>query len=143
MQLFTFQPIDFLPKPIDQERLLKAVSRAIKRYEEDHRMFFAQSNKAFLQIPYIEIIYFEANDKQVEIHTIGDVYSSYGALSRIATTLPAHFLMIHQSYIVNLEYVRMMRAEKLFLQNGDTLPIGRTYHKQAKDFFSKMITGEF
>lgn len=143
LQLFTFQPIDFLPKPINKARLLQAVDQAVRRYEEDHRMFLAQSNKAIIQIPYTDIIYFEAKDKQVEIHTAGDVYSSYGALSRIVPTLPLHFLMTHQSYIVNLEYVRIIRAEKLFLQDGTVLPIGRTYHKQVKDFFSKMIKENF
>ena len=42
------------------------------------------------------------------------------------------FLRIHKGFLVNLEHVKILKSENLELDNGELLPIGKSYSEAAK-----------
>ena len=56
----------------------------------------------------------------------------YGKLKNIAENLPAEFIMIHQSYIINQSYVSEYSYETVRMLNGENLNISKPYRKETR-----------
>ncbi|MEP1033136.1 7TM diverse intracellular signaling domain-containing protein [Ekhidna sp.] len=58
-------------------------------------------------------------------------------LSAILEILPARFVQIHRSTIVNLEYVRTIYGSYLLLKDGEELKLSRTYKSNLEERLAK------
>ena len=47
--------------------------------------------------------------------------------------MPYGFLRVHKGYLVNLAYVQDLQAEKIVMQNGKDIPIGRSYKESVRE----------
>mgnify|MGYP002511109355 FL=1 len=56
----------------------------------------------------------------------------YGKLKDIADRLPAGFIMIHQSYIINSDYAAEYTYETVKMQDGSLFNISRPYRKAVR-----------
>ena len=137
MELFEFRPLNFLVKPIVQDKLHACVNQAMELVNgmEGSLSFF--SNRAEYRLPFREIRYIESKDKQLVVHDVRGRYMFYGKLD--ALKVPAEFVRIHKSYLVNSNYVRILRFENLVLDCGTELPISRAYRKEVRDCFAAMV----
>jgi two-component system LytT family response regulator len=54
------------------------------------------------------------------------------------TSLPADsFLRVHRSYIVNLKHISSYTKGRIFLDNGEYVPLGENYKARFLEFFDK------
>ena len=44
-------------------------------------------------------------------------------------------IRVHGGYVVNLTYITYLGVETLEVQNGKTIPIGRTYDKEVRKVY--------
>ena len=63
----------------------------------------------------------------------------YGKLGEIEEQLPAYFIRIHKSYLVNTRFIESYRPDKVILNNGEELAISRSYKEQVRAFVSKRL----
>lgn len=70
-------------------------------------------------------------DKKIIIVKKDGKEEFYGKLKNIAENLPADFLMIHQSYIINPSYVSEYSYEMAKMLNGENLNISKPYRKET------------
>lgn len=138
MQLFKVQPLDFLIKPVSDEQLKEVLSRSIKQKKSVEMYFEFQKGSSVLRVPTKEILYFMSMDKKILIIKKDGQEEFYGKLKAILDKLPANFMMIHQSYIVNHAYVSEYTYESIKMISGETLSISKPYRKgirsQIKQF---------
>ena len=103
--------MDYLIKPIPFERFVKAVNKAAdylalrSRVAEGHPPgddhFFIKCENRYERIRYDELLYVEALQNYVILHTTGRRYISYLTFKSVEEYLPAdRFLKVHKSYIV-------------------------------------------
>lgn len=137
MELFSVRPMDFLVKPISKEALVSDLEKAVELIQQNKMYFEYKSGSGWIRIPYGEIRYFESNDKKIIIHNSGEPCVMYGILNKIEKGLPTNFIRVHQSYIVNKDYVRSWRREKIVLEGGIELPISRAHKKDVAAGFLK------
>ena len=78
-------------------------------------------------------MYFESRAKKIKIVTPHDVYEMYGKLKDIMKGLTDDFIMIHQSYVINKEYVLRYTYEMVELVNGTILTISKINRKQVRE----------
>ncbi|MBQ6021017.1 MAG: response regulator transcription factor [Clostridia bacterium] len=91
----------FLKKPADREELEEKLDRFYRTSYFDR--FELRKGKSFRTLYAQDIIYIEANDKQVLIHTWDDTESYNYLMSEIEKLLPKKlFFRIQRSFIVNL-----------------------------------------
>lgn len=91
--------------------------------------FELRQGKRFRTVYAQDVLYVEANDKQVLLHTFNGVEAFNYLLREIETILPAGlFYRIQRSYLINLQYVDSYDAKSVTLKNGEILPL------KAKDF---------
>lgn len=162
MQLFRLQPLDFLIKPISEDQVREVLGRSLKQRAQGKALFEYQAGGVFYRVPCGEILYFISNDKKITITAKekgwdvsgcvagGDTDSKqsmertgeagqicsrefYGRLKDVAEKLPAGFLMIHQSYIVNSDYVAEYTYETVKMQDGSVFNISKPYRKITRN----------
>ena len=68
--------------------------------------------------PYLEYYLFSKSKPEMDRQTLK------AALQKLPT---GQFLQIHRSHIINIQYVRILKANEVVLEDGTTLRISRTY----------------
>ena len=133
MQLFKVQPLDFLVKPVTEEQLKEVLSRSIRQKQSLNSCFEFQKGSAVYRIPTEEIAWFVSMDKKIRIVTMKGGEDFYGKLKGILEELPAGFMMIHQSYIVNQQYVSEYSYDSVKMMDGTVLSISKPYRKEIRN----------
>ncbi len=133
MELFQVQPLGFLIKPLKIEEVEKILFKSIQLCEMKHTKFEYYSKGGFYKIPYKEIIYFYSENKKINIITSEGEKQFNGKLKTIVSILPHNFIMIHQSYIINLDYMLEGSYEMVKMHGGILLNISQPYRKAVRE----------
>lgn len=115
LQAFELQALDYVVKPIEEERLTKAIQRAhqVLRDDADEPLMprpnkLAVDNGAHILLIDLDSIHFITGESgRLEVHTTTGIYSSNKTLADIQERVKGTTLYrVHRSYIVNLNRVR-------------------------------------
>lgn len=130
------KPFAFLHKPINIDILLFHIKTISDITDENKKgNFIINSKKLKTEIPYNHIILLESFKRIVVVHCLDNDIEIYAKLNDIAKNLPKNFVRTHQSYIVNLNYIKDTDLESNIKLNGNkTAKISRPY---KKDFLKK------
>jgi DNA-binding LytR/AlgR family response regulator len=133
--------IDFLIKPVDFRRLLKACCKAQEfqilrksaagaglpnlSMPSGDLFFFVKSDGKYEKILFSELLFVEAADNYVLLYTNGKKLMVYDTLKNMESILPAgDFLKVHKSFIVALKKVSSVEGNTLRI--ADTIiPVSR------------------
>lgn len=144
---FELDAIDYLLKPFDFARFLKSADKAlvtgqtqplaqdIQRLEKDFMLVKDGRNLVKIDLKLVRFIkgqkdyvMFVMNEKKV---------MTLMNMRDLERKLPAHlFIRIHQSYIVNMQYVESILNDKVSI-GGEYLPISQSYKLAFKIFMNK------
>ena len=105
--------------------------------EQDNNYFVYEYNRIKNKIHYGDIVYFESDRKHIKIIcSDGTERIFVGKLVELIDKLPFNYVMVAQSFIINIRHIRMFKKDSCIMDNGDCINIGRKY----KDAFNiKMI----
>ena len=132
-QLFKTQPLDFLIKPILQEEINEVMGMALKIAKKRNERFEFQRGKDYYYIPMGDIVYLESKGRKVKVVTMKAAFEFYGKLKNVVKCLSEDFIGIHQSYIINKEYVFRYTYEMVELVDGTILTISLANRKLVRD----------
>lgn len=136
LDVYDVEHVYFLPKPLDDALLKKAVARAVEHIKDIEYNCFVVSNKnGSCRIPYNDILYLENELRKVHVHTAGERVTYYGRFEDLPRLLDDRFRRCHNSYIVNMSKVRKLKDKKFYFENGKTVPISRTYYSEMRKAF--------
>jgi DNA-binding LytR/AlgR family response regulator len=138
MNLFESRPLNFLVKPLNEEKIMKNVKKAIQLAEKGNSFFEFKVGKTQYRLKLNDIMYFESNNKKIKVITINENYEFYGKIPDIMKMLPEKsFIAVHKSYFVNFLFVKESQYEYLILINGKSLPISKPCRKHVMDTLVK------
>lgn len=146
---FEVNALDYLVKPISFERFFKAVLKAKEYYEvrdtntkeaDPAEYFFIKADNKLVKILFDEVLYVEALQNYVTIHTPAKKYMTYLTFKSVEDYLPADkFLKVHKSYIV--------AASKIDSIDGNDIRIGQQHipisRNQKEEVMDKLLKGKF
>lgn len=135
LQLFKIRPFDFLVKPVSYEHIAKVMDTYIKLFDTKKFFFEYKIGKKIYRIDAKEIIYFRSNAKKIEMVTKNGTYEFYEKLNRVQNQLDdTKFWRIHQSYIVNCDYVSTYKVDEILLAPGnEMIPVSQAYRESMKE----------
>jgi len=157
IRAFEKNAVDYLLKPLDEERFRLAVNRALKQKKletsniedlldslrgdrksayESH--IFVQKSEKLFNLPVEEIVYLEASGDYTIITTKNDQFVSSSGIGKLDEIMnPDNFIRVHRSTIINLAFLK--EIERHFnggmvvkMQNGKSFPVSRTYAKAIR-----------
>jgi two-component system LytT family response regulator len=157
IKAFEKNAVDYLLKPLDEDRFRTAINRALKRkgleqnnMEDlmeslkperkatyDNYLFVQKSEKLF-NLAVDDILFLEASGDYTVITTKTDQYVSSSGIGRLEELLtPDIFFRVHRSTIINIHHLK--EIEKHFnggmmvkMNNGKSFPVSRTYAKMIR-----------
>ncbi len=133
MNLFRIQPLDFLIKPVGMAAVEDVMERWITICERKNQTFCYRIKGYHFRVPYHSILYFYSQNKKVTIVLKDEEVMFYGKLKEIAALAPLNFIMIHQSFLINLDYVAECSYEIVKMMNGSRLNISQPYRKKVRE----------
>ncbi|MCQ4936345.1 LytR/AlgR family response regulator transcription factor [Anaerotignum propionicum] len=142
-ELFDFRTIAFIDKPLETEKLEKALRKAYNILEKDSETIFSyKKGRTLKYIPIKEIIYFESSRNEITVYTDSYKDTFYDTLSAIWLKLERvdQFIMPHRSYIFNLMYISLKSEDKLVVRKTNkTYNIGKSYKVNTQERYLKYI----
>lgn len=145
LQAFDLAALDYLLKPVDDERLDEALDRAQQAFPYRGqgraaapaaalmRSFSVRVGARTVLVPVAEIERIEADGDYATLHANGKTWLVRERLHNLAMQLdPRHFHRVHRSAIVRLDMIAELRAltnrdALLRLRDGSVLRASRTY----------------
>lgn len=132
---FNLNALDYLLKPYDFERFMKAVAKAKREMElRETHLRASKADFIIVKVDYqnvkintSDIIYVEALDNYVKIFTMTKCYVTLQSLKALLSILPAHqFVRVHKSFIVSIAHVNHFNKETITLDRK-AIPIGKAF----------------
>lgn len=135
--------VDYLMKPIEFTRFLKAVNKlnftnplvipaSQTPLPDPQRPFqFFNVNKKMVRIFFDEVLYIESLKEYARIYTSGESWVTRGQIGEMEQIFETYgFLRIHRSYLVALNKISAYNASSVEVE-GKSLPIGRSYKNKV------------
>lgn len=139
--------IDYLLKPFALQRFLKAVQKA-KDYasmkaQPSHvpapSYIFIKSDKRIEKVELDDILYAEVLGNYMTIYTDRKKIVAYLTMKSLESQLsPAHFIKIHQSFLVNRSKIDSVEGNDLKIGTA-TLPISRNYRDSVANLINQRL----
>ncbi len=137
---FELEAIDYLLKPVSQERFLKAISRFLDQFPRQISQadyILVKSDKKIYRIELDELLYAEALGDYIRIITKEKTLTVYERLSTFAERLPSdRFCRIHKSHLISLSVIDYIEGNRIRI--GDIfLPVSHTYRNEFNERLKK------
>jgi two-component system response regulator LytT len=140
LRAFEYGVLDFVPKPVSEERLRKAIGRVKDAsYAGKHAKYLPiRKPKGIALIQLEDVAYFRGDGNYVEIRLKTGVSEYHRqTLDSLAKVLPPQFSRIHRSYIVDRREVKCVLSHgggmyDVELEGGAKLPLSRIHYKDFK-----------
>ncbi len=158
IKAFETHAVDYLLKPFSKERFDKAVNKWLEQQNNNtttastqHLLEAvaqspAQQNRIVVKngskikiIPVSDILYLEAADDYVKVHTAEGYFLKSKTMGHFENTLDVNiFCRCHRSYLVNTQYItRIDPYEKdshvAVLKNGTKVPVSRSGYGKLRE----------
>lgn len=159
IKAFEYSAVDYLLKPFPKIRLMQAVEKVAERIgQKDSPPSYDQltnvADGEFIQrivvkdrskihiIPVSEVIYLEAEDDYVMIHTAEGKHLKQKTMKYFEDHLDPHqFARIHRSSMVKVDHIAEIQqydkeAYIVILKSGEKLKVSKTGYKNLKDILN-------
>jgi len=149
---FEVNALDYLVKPISFDRFVKAAMKAKEFYEVRQKnttetlpgnaasYFFIKADNKLVKISFEDILFVEALQNYVTIHTTEKKYISYLTFKSVEDYLPAdRFIKVHKSFIISAVKVDSIDGNEIRMGQHH-IPISRTLKDEVLE---KLLNGKF
>ncbi len=141
MELFQMRPMDFLIKPVTQEKMEHIMRIAEKVIDGSRNMYIIEKQGLTVRVPVSRIKYIESNARLLTLHSVDEEHSFYGRLDDVYDELKQfNFVFIHKSYIVNYAYVRYVHSDYVELVDKTVLPVSRNRRSEIRKSCSRKLS---
>lgn len=122
---FDVSALHYLIKPVGREKLFPVLDKAAENLSSGQRSVLVPTAEADLKIPLTDILYVEAENVYVKVHTLEGMYRTRCSLAKFTEQLDETFFKVHRSYVVGLKDIVKITRTEIIMSNGDRVPISR------------------
>lgn len=136
---YEVKALRYLLKSNLDEKLPECLQAALAAYKKERRVIRLSSGSEEVDLMPAHITYAETQQRHLFLHLIHDkrdtcdVRMTMNALEELLS--PHGFLRIHQSFLVNMAYIKTMKSTGVCLADDTQLPISsRNYSKLKQEY---------
>ncbi len=137
LKAFDFNVVDFLLKPVNYARFVKAIDKATRYFSKKEAInsgdeeIFIKKGSSLVKLKIKDIIFVEALENYITLNTADERFTIHFTMKAIENQLPSSvFIRIHRSYIINKSMIQSIRENSLDIAVGKSvknLPVGKSY----------------
>ena len=148
---FAFEAIkhevfDYLTKPLSIHELRKTIIKFERNTEDLPTTISIKSYGDYRFIDTEDIVYAKADNNSTDIYmNNGDMITAFKTMKHFENTLPSEFVRIHNSYIVNMNYIARIHLGNsvCYIKNSKIqLPFSKSYKKNVDLLINLITTNE-
>ena len=143
LELFDIQPLNFLIKPLKHDKIEEVVKKYIEIAGLLSGVFTYKAGHCVFNVRMENIVFFENNNRKVIIHLAdGRKEEFYGSLKDVyeQQLKGRDFLFIHNSFVVNYDYVAALKFDQVRLVNSATpLPISKQKKNEVRLAYYEIV----
>ena len=146
IEAFKYGVLDFVPKPVDADRLRVALDRYFGKTENNNlkaKYIVVKKGQMHKIIPLNKILFFKAEGYLIDIFLKdGQKEITEKSLNHLEQILPINFIRVHRSYIVDLNEINYYRHKagsvyEIYLKNKIVIPLSYSKYKILKKLVDK------
>lgn len=148
LKSYELDAIDYLVKPVQQERFLQAVNKAISYHallgaHEDKTsiesvsgdFMFIKADRRYHKVLFSDVLYIEGLKDYVVIYVQDQKMITAMNIKTIQQQLPpAVFARVAKSYIVNVQHISSFDNHTIYIRNTE-IPMGVSYREQFFELY--------
>lgn len=146
---FAVRASDYILKPAKKEAVFKALDEIISKINDrDNRMFSVKTSEGLVNIRIHTISFIELAARRLCIHTWdGEVIMSRvirDSFEECVAEVFADPAFVHcqKSFVVNMNHVKGMNAERFLLRDGTEIPISKKFYQDTKKRYMEFLLRE-
>ncbi len=125
-EAFDVRAFHYILKPVQEEKLKEILQSALAQFEKNDKFIIARTMRNLSKIFIKDILYIEAEQRKLKVHTSYDIIEYYYKISDMEQELQGyHFFRCHKSYIVNLKYVKSFDSNSIILKNSENIYLSK------------------
>lgn len=139
-ELFCTEPFRFLSKPVTETEFRAVFLAACERISQQAGYFTFFYKKACYRIPFNRITCFESNGRVISVHLsrqnmpensslTNRFYGKINELEKQVTSKNGRFLRVHQSFLVNFDYIKAISSTEIEMLDGRIIQISEDRRK--------------
>jgi len=142
LELFQIHPYDFLIKPVTYQVISAILEKLLNLDENDRKTLRYRHGRTEGRIPLGKIMYLESHNKHINVQLVdGSVVEYTGKLSEEKEKLPAQFITVAKSFIVNMKFISSFCSSSLIMQNGIKINITAPHRDEFRLSIAQYFEG--
>ena len=133
--VYETEHVYFLPKPVQAEKLRRALTKALRARDEAPCSFTVRADGALRRIEVRDVYCVESFYRKLRIRMLDEMVECYGSITSLPQEVLSRMIHCHKSFLVNPEHVRTMDRQTFLLTNGYTIPISRNRYAMSREAF--------
>ncbi|GAB5524656.1 MAG: LytTR family DNA-binding domain-containing protein [Roseivirga sp.] len=123
--------IDYLLKPFDFGRFLKAVNRVAEQFKQQNETYiFLKTGFDYIRLEVKDILYTKAEGNYVKFVTADQSIMSRMKMKEVEAALDDQlFVKVHRSYIVNRSAINKIEKHQVHI-GQELIPVSQTYYEE-------------
>lgn len=146
-EAFGIHALDYLEKPIHKEKVFEALDMATERYRRRIKEQVRINVKGGMCVVNVEDIIYVENVARVAEYCLQDgnkvtSVSNRSTFENSIEPIPSLscFVQPHKSFFVNMNHVRVLKPEKIILDNEKEIPVSRVKAQGVKKSYLKFLS---
>ena len=155
---FKVNAVDYLLKPFGLQDFMRAANRLQERLvsppsltsplspltSENDNVIFLKTDYRIVKVTISDIRYVEAMSEYLKVWLEGEAKPLITLLSmkKMEERLPATFMRIHRSYIINLDKIQEVNKNRVIMDADTYLPIGDLYKEAFQQYVDTKFLGK-
>jgi len=140
VESYEVEALDYLLKPISLERFTKAINKALNVHQAagqtEQELLLIKSGSKNYRVKTDDILYLAKDGNYMVYHLAQQKILAREPVAKALEKLPAQFLQIHKSYIININHVVYHEKGEVAV-GGKLLPISASHQERFYSLFKK------
>ncbi|NBA86735.1 response regulator [Emticicia sp. CRIBPO] len=141
---FNLSAIDYLVKPFDFSRFMKACQKAsevINKEETEMPYIFLKDGYDLVRIAVADLLYVQSEGNYLTFREKDKKTVTRMTMTEAVETLPAKsFMRVHKSYIINLAHIQKIERHQVSLSEKEVVPVASNYHTDLMEALKQIWT---
>lgn len=151
LKSYDFEVNDYLLKPIQFDRFLKAAEKVYEMVKKDKKIstlpineepekehIHVKSSGKIIKIFIDDILFIEGMKDYLSIHTNDKRVLTLMSFDQLISKLPDYFIRVHKSFVVSVNKINEYNSSEIEVGNT-TIPVSRTYKHDFMEVMKNKI----
>lgn len=130
----------YLLKPELERSFEHIFEEALDEYRKNHQVVSFSIDSEHIEVPIQKILYLESEQRIIKMHLVNSdrpYHRFYASMKQMTDKLePMGFLRIQKSYLVNMEYIEVLKYGETRLKGGIILNSSEKKHAEIRQQYS-------